>query len=85
MASKINSETQFAIDYWKVDLPRPVEELLKENPKAGVCLVDHQQTSQMNPAIVADQVVGIIDHHALQSKTIVTDKPIYIDIRPWGE
>lgn len=23
-------------------------------------------------------------HHALQSKTIVTDKPIYIDIRPWG-
>lgn len=83
-ASKINSETQFALDYWKVDTPRPVEEILKEDPDAKVCLVDHQQTSQMNPAISVDRVVGVIDHHALQSKTIVTDKPIYIDIRPWG-
>jgi manganese-dependent inorganic pyrophosphatase len=28
--------------------------------------------------------VGIIDHHALQSNTIVTEKPIFVDIRPWG-
>lgn len=83
-ASKLNSETQFALDYWKVDTPTPIEELLKETPTAGICLVDHQQTSQMNPAIQADNIVGVIDHHALQSKTIVTDKPIYIDIRPWG-
>jgi manganese-dependent inorganic pyrophosphatase len=83
-ASKINSETQFALDYWKVETPKPIEDLLKEFPDAGVCLVDHQQTSQMNPAIKADNIVGVIDHHALQSKTIVTDKPIYIDIRPWG-
>jgi inorganic pyrophosphatase/exopolyphosphatase len=26
----------------------------------------------------------VIDHHALQNATIVTDAPIYIDIRPWG-
>ncbi len=26
----------------------------------------------------------MIDHHALQNATIVTDMPIYIDIRPWG-
>eukprot|EP00980_Cylindrotheca_fusiformis_P017055 scaffold5234_cov131-Cylindrotheca_fusiformis.AAC.2 len=83
-ASPVNSETQFALDYWKVDTPVPIEELLNERPDAGVCLVDHQQTSQMNPAIPVDQIVGVIDHHALQSKTIVTDKPIYIDIRPWG-
>jgi inorganic pyrophosphatase/exopolyphosphatase len=38
----------------------------------------------MNPSINPDFVVGVIDHHALQSKTIVTDRPIYIDIRPWG-
>ena len=31
-----------------------------------------------------DRIVGVIDHHALQNATIVTDKPIYIDIRPWG-
>jgi manganese-dependent inorganic pyrophosphatase len=84
LASKVNSETQFALDMWKVELPRTIEELLEEDPKADVCLVDHQQTSQMNPIISSDQIVGVIDHHALQSKTIVTDKPIYIDIRPWG-
>jgi len=58
--------------------------VLKEKPDCDICLVDHQQTSQMNPNIKVDQIVGVIDHHALQSKTIVTDKPIYIDIRPWG-
>ena len=78
-ASKVNSETQFALDYWGVETPRPIEDILKENPDAKVCLVDHQQTSQMNPAINVDQIVGVIDHHALQSKTIVTDKPIYIE------
>ena len=30
------------------------------------------------------RIVGVIDHHALQNSTIVTDHPIYIDIRPWG-
>lgn len=78
-ASKVNSETQFALDYWGVETPRPIEDILKENSDAKVCLVDHQQTSQMNPAINVDQIVGVIDHHALQSKTIVTDKPIYIE------
>ena len=78
-ASKVNSETQFALDYWGVETPKPIEELLKADSNAKVCLVDHQQTSQMNPAIQVDNVVGVIDHHALQSKTIVTDKPIYIE------
>lgn len=84
LASEINSETQFALDAWNIEKPRRVEDLIQENPDVNFCLVDHQQTSQMNPNVKADNVVGIIDHHALQSKTIVTDKPIYIDIRPWG-
>mmetsp|Transcript_11321 Transcript_11321/g.21192 ORF Transcript_11321/g.21192 Transcript_11321/m.21192 type:complete len:468 (-) Transcript_11321:99-1502(-) len=84
LASEVNSETQFALEYWGVTKPRRIEEVLKETPNADVCLVDHQQTSQMNPSIKSDQVVGIIDHHALQNKTIVTAKPVYIDIRPWG-
>jgi inorganic pyrophosphatase/exopolyphosphatase len=46
--------------------------------------VDHQQTSQLNPAIPPKRIVGVIDHHALQSETIVTEAPIFIDIRPWG-
>jgi len=49
-----------------------------------VCLVDFQQQSQLNKAIPMTNIVGIIDHHALQSNTIVTEKPIFVDIRPWG-
>lgn len=84
LASDINSETAFALEEWGVAKPPTIEEVLNENPNVKICLVDHQQTSQMNPAINPDNVVGVIDHHALQSKTIVTDRPIYIDIRPWG-
>ena len=58
--------------------------MLEEFSDAGVCLVDHQQTSQLNPAIPLGRIVGVIDHHALQSETIVTAAPIFIDIRPWG-
>ena len=83
-ASQINSETAFTLQYWGVEQPRPIEELLIEKPDSGVCLVDHQQVSQLNKSIDVDRIVGVIDHHALQNATIVTDKPIYIDIRPWG-
>ncbi len=34
--------------------------------------------------VQVSRIVGVIDHHALQNSTIVTDMPIYIDIRPWG-
>uniref|UniRef100_A0A061RXK1 inorganic diphosphatase n=1 Tax=Tetraselmis sp. GSL018 TaxID=582737 RepID=A0A061RXK1_9CHLO len=85
-ASEINSETEFALEYWGVSLDeiRPIEDVLAESPGRGVCLVDFQQTTQLNPAIKMDQIVGVIDHHALQSSTIVTNKPIFVDIRPWG-
>ena len=84
LASKINSETMFAFQEWGVPTPKYIEDVLEETPKIDICLVDHQQTSQLNPSIPVENIVGVIDHHALQSKTIVTDKPIYIDIRPWG-
>jgi hypothetical protein len=50
-ASEVNSETAFALKYWGVEKPKPIEELLVTFPDAGVCLVDHQQTSQLNKAI----------------------------------
>lgn len=84
LASKINSETMFAFQEWGVPMPMYIEDILEQNPKSDICLVDHQQTSQLNEAIPVENIVGVIDHHALQSKTIVTDKPIYIDVRPWG-
>jgi manganese-dependent inorganic pyrophosphatase len=50
-ASEVNSETAFALNYWNVPKPAPIEELLVSYPAAGVCLVDHQQTSQLNKSI----------------------------------
>ena len=84
VASAINTETRFALDTWGATLPEPVETLLAERPERNVCLVDFQQQSQLNPAIPMGNIVGIIDHHALQSNTIVTERPIFVDIRPWG-
>ena len=77
-ASEINSETAFALQTWGVQQPEPVEEAMVKYPESGVCLVDHQQTSQLNKAIPVERIVGVIDHHALQNSTIVTDMPIYI-------
>ena len=77
-ASEINSETAFALQTWGVQQPEPVEVCLTKYPESGVCLVDHQQTSQLNKAIPVERIVGVIDHHALQNSTIVTDMPIYI-------
>jgi len=83
-ASEVNSETRFALQYWGIPVPLPIEELVMSQPNAPICLVDHQQLSQVHPAINPDRVVGVIDHHALQGATLVTERPIYMDIRPWG-
>lgn len=86
-ASEINSETEFAMQHWGIQMHRipSIEDILSRSGETTrVCLVDFQQRTQLHPAINESQVVGIIDHHALQSATIVTQKPIYVDIRPWG-
>ena len=44
----------------------PIEDMVVKHPELGICLVDHQQKTQMNPSIENNRVLGIIDHHALQ-------------------
>jgi manganese-dependent inorganic pyrophosphatase len=83
-ASELNSETRYALKRFGCPEPRRIEDFVAENADTRICLVDHQQTSQMNPCIQPRNVVGIIDHHALQNKTVATELPIYVDIRPWG-
>ena len=57
---------------------------MKKLSEKRICIVDHNQFSQTPKCINQEQIVGIIDHHATQSKTIQTSSPIYFDIRPWG-
>ncbi|KAJ8604894.1 hypothetical protein CTAYLR_004311 [Chrysophaeum taylorii] len=80
-ASEINSETEFALEYWGYDLEKIP---LIDDTASKVVLVDFQQKTQLHPDISEEKIVGVIDHHALQSATIVTTKPIFVDIRPWG-
>lgn len=80
-ASDVNAETAFALDYFGIAPPPPFEDVCGQR---HVCLVDHCQSSQMHPAVNPALIRGIIDHHALQSSTVCTDVPIYVDIRPWG-
>jgi len=80
--SELNSETKFALEKWGFPAPLTVESVI--TPDSRVCLVDFQQSTQLNSAIDPKQVVGVIDHHALQNATICTNLPIYVDIRPWG-
>ena len=84
IASEINTETEFALKEWGCALPATIETTLERDPRRNVCLVDFQQQSQLNPVIPMSNILGIIDHHALQSNTVVTEKPIFVDIRPWG-
>jgi inorganic pyrophosphatase/exopolyphosphatase len=50
-ASAINTETAFALNLFNVQIPSPIEDLLVSMPDSGVCLVDHQQMSQLNKSI----------------------------------
>lgn len=61
-ASQVNSETAFALNYWGVDEPTPIEDLLVQMPEAGVCLVDHQQMSQLNKSIDV-RCASVVFHH----------------------
>ena len=63
-------------------LPNILSIYLKQDPHRKICLVDFQQQSQLHDAIPQTSIVGIIDHHALQSSTIITERPIFVDIRP---
>lgn len=85
-ASDVNSETKFCLERWGLSLDRlpPIEDMVVKHPELGICLVDHQQKTQMNPSIENNRVLGIIDHHALQEATVVTSKAVHVDIRPWG-
>jgi manganese-dependent inorganic pyrophosphatase len=77
---EINNETRFVLEKYHLDPPALVTEFYEKK----FFLLDHNQTVQADSRIKSAQIVGIIDHHALQESPFVFDSPILIDIRPWG-
>ncbi len=75
---KVNNETKFVLDYFKVDEPEHITELPRG---AEIILLDHNEEKQSIDNIKDLDIVEIIDHHKIK---LETDKPISIYIKPLG-
>ena len=75
----INKETQFVLDYLKIEAP-----MLISNVEAGqkVILVDHNEFSQSVDGIENAKIIEVIDHHRICN--FQTSEPLYYTARPYG-
>lgn len=69
----VSGETQFALDYFKVEAPRLVDTVANEAKK--VILVDHNERQQSATDIEQVRVVEVIDHHRIAN--FETSGPVY--------
>lgn len=77
---EVNSETQYALDYFKVDTPRLVQKVTEETDK--VILVDHNERGQSADDIEGVKVLEVIDHHRIAN--FETADPLYYRAEPVG-
>lgn len=77
---EINSETQYALDYFKVDAPRLVQRVTDETKT--VILVDHNERGQSADDIEDAKVIEVIDHHRIAN--FETADPLYYRAEPVG-
>ena len=61
-----------------------VAALISAQDGQKIGLVDFNQKTQLHKVVDTNDIVAIIDHHAIQDQPITFNKPISIDIRPWG-
>lgn len=76
----INSETQYALDYFKVATPRLIE--TAANEVNTVILVDHNERQQSVADITDVRIVEVIDHHRVAN--FETSDPLYFRVEPVG-
>jgi manganese-dependent inorganic pyrophosphatase len=77
---KVNSETQYALDFFSVDAPRLVETVANE--VKTVILVDHNERQQSATDIDQVRVAEVIDHHRIAN--FETSGPLYYRAEPVG-
>ncbi|CAH1850233.1 manganese-dependent inorganic pyrophosphatase [Convivina intestini] len=74
---KPNAETQYVLDYFKVEsLP-----IISEATSAEVVLVDHNEAAQSVDNLADVTVNHIFDHHKFNFQNAT---PLYITAKPWG-
>jgi manganese-dependent inorganic pyrophosphatase len=79
-AGELNKETAYVLDYCGLEAPAMISQ--QDGQKVG--LVDFNQKTQLHKYVSNDDIVAIIDHHAIQDQPITFNKAISMDIRPWG-
>lgn len=77
---EISAETQFALDYFKVEAPRLIETAANETNL--VILVDHNERQQSVNDIDQVTVLEVIDHHRIAN--FETSDPLYYRAEPVG-
>ncbi|MCT1398832.1 manganese-dependent inorganic pyrophosphatase [Paenibacillus sp. p3-SID867] len=76
----VNGETQYALDYFRVEAPRFVETVANE--AQDVILVDHNERQQSASDIDQVRVIEVIDHHRIAN--FETSHPLYYRAEPVG-
>ena len=76
----INPESRFAIEQCDAVEPTPIDDFLGMT----VGLVDFNQSTQLPPSIDPENIVALIDHHALGGSPVNLSEAISIEMRPWG-
>ncbi len=74
---KINPETKFVLDYFKVKTPL----LLSSAKDKKIVLVDHNEKTQTPNDIEKAEIIEIIDHHKVSFRSKL---PIYFHTEPLG-
>lgn len=77
---EVNGETQYALDYFKAEAPRQVEDVAPE--ASHVILVDHNERQQSASDIDQVRVLEVIDHHRIAN--FETSDPLYYRAEPVG-
>ncbi len=79
-AGKINSESDYILQRFSL----PVPALIENTPDKKYYLVDFNQKTQLLAGVNPQQIVGIIDHHAIQTAYAGPAEPIDLTIKRWG-
>lgn len=78
VAGDLNNETKFVLDYVKIQKPKLIKAIKKEQ----VVLVDTTEPGQLVEGVTEDSLTGIIDHHNLGG--LKSSKPIFVRIENIG-
>src|SRR5699024_10442169 len=77
---EVNKETQYALDYFKVEAPQWIEKVGEDVDQ--VILVDHNEFQQSVDNIRDVKIAEVIDHHRIAN--FETKDPLYFRAEPVG-